>query len=150
MATHSSILVWKIPWTEEPGGLQCMWSQRVGRDWARKNTREYCPVHPASRSGHRTSFLHCNVLETMYITSRPELVGFPLSPTECLGWGPLEALEATDHTHEQSGSLITVKSHLITWNSFFRQMCGRWPSVWALTLYFWVCLYSITLPYILA
>ena len=32
MATHSSILAWKIPWTEEPGGLQSMRSQRVGYD----------------------------------------------------------------------------------------------------------------------
>ena len=30
MATHSSTLAWKIPWTEEPGGLQSMGSQRVG------------------------------------------------------------------------------------------------------------------------
>ena len=30
MAIHSSILAWKIPQTEEPGGLQSMWSQRVG------------------------------------------------------------------------------------------------------------------------
>ena len=30
MATHFSILAWKIPWTEEPGGLQSMGSQRVG------------------------------------------------------------------------------------------------------------------------
>ena len=30
-ATHSSILAWKIPWTEEPGGLQSVGSQRVGR-----------------------------------------------------------------------------------------------------------------------
>ena len=30
MATHSSIFAWKIPWTEEPGGLQSMESQRVG------------------------------------------------------------------------------------------------------------------------
>ena len=30
MATCSSILAWRIPWTEEPGGLQCMGSQRVG------------------------------------------------------------------------------------------------------------------------
>jgi len=29
MATHSSILAWEIPWTEEPGGLQFMGSQRV-------------------------------------------------------------------------------------------------------------------------
>ena len=32
MATHSSILAWKIPWREEPGGLQSMGSQRVGHD----------------------------------------------------------------------------------------------------------------------
>ena len=30
MAMHPSILAWEIPWTEEPGGLQSMWSQRVG------------------------------------------------------------------------------------------------------------------------
>ena len=34
MATHSSILSWKISWAEEPGGLQSMGSQRVGHDWA--------------------------------------------------------------------------------------------------------------------
>ena len=33
MATHSSILAWRIPWTEEPGGLQFMVSQRVRHDW---------------------------------------------------------------------------------------------------------------------
>ena len=34
MATHSSVLVWKIPWAEKPGGLQSMGSHRVGHDWA--------------------------------------------------------------------------------------------------------------------
>ena len=32
MAPHSSILAWRIPWTEEPGGLQSMGSQRVGHN----------------------------------------------------------------------------------------------------------------------
>ena len=32
MATHSSILAWRIPWTEEPGGLQSIESQRVGHN----------------------------------------------------------------------------------------------------------------------
>ena len=32
IATHSSTLAWKIPWTEEPDGLQSMGSQRVGHD----------------------------------------------------------------------------------------------------------------------
>ena len=34
MAPHSSTLVWKLPWTEEPGRLQSMGSLRVGHDWA--------------------------------------------------------------------------------------------------------------------
>ena len=34
MATHSSIVSWKVPWTEEPGGLQSMGSQRVRHDLA--------------------------------------------------------------------------------------------------------------------
>ena len=34
MASHSSTLAWKMPWTEEPGGLQSMGSLKVGHDWA--------------------------------------------------------------------------------------------------------------------
>ena len=34
MTTHSSILAWRIPWTEEPDELQSMGSQRVGHDWS--------------------------------------------------------------------------------------------------------------------
>ena len=37
MATHSSILDWEIPWTEDPGGLQSTGSQRVRRDLASKH-----------------------------------------------------------------------------------------------------------------
>ena len=33
IATHSNILAWRIPWTEEPGGLQSIGLQRVGHDW---------------------------------------------------------------------------------------------------------------------
>ena len=40
MATHSSMLAWRIPWTEEPGGLQSIGLQRVGHDWA-TNTHTY-------------------------------------------------------------------------------------------------------------
>ena len=44
MATHSSILVWRTPWTEDPGGLQSIGLQRVGRDrsdLAHTHTREH-------------------------------------------------------------------------------------------------------------
>ena len=39
MAIHSSTIAWKIPWTEEPGRLQSMGSQRVGHDWATSRSR---------------------------------------------------------------------------------------------------------------
>ena len=40
MAAHSSVLAWRIPWTEEPGRLQSMGSQRVRQDWATKHSTE--------------------------------------------------------------------------------------------------------------
>ena len=40
MATHSSILAWELPWTEEPGGLQSMRSQRVGNNLAMKQQQQ--------------------------------------------------------------------------------------------------------------
>ena len=43
-ATHSSILAWRIPWTEEPGRLQSMGSQRIGHDWV-TNTLTVCTSH---------------------------------------------------------------------------------------------------------
>ena len=43
-ATHSSIIAWKISWTEEPGELQSMGSQRVGHNWA---TNTYLPYDTA-------------------------------------------------------------------------------------------------------
>ena len=56
MVTHSSILAWRIPWTEEPGGLQSMALQRVGHDWATythstgETWREFPGQQPNSRS----------------------------------------------------------------------------------------------------
>ena len=43
MATHSSILAWRIPWTEEHGGLQFMGSQRVEHNWVKSNDISIAP-----------------------------------------------------------------------------------------------------------
>ena len=45
MATHSSTLTWRIPWTEKPGGLQFMWLQRIGHDWATKHRTAYTHIY---------------------------------------------------------------------------------------------------------
>ena len=47
MATHSSILAWRIPWTEEPGGLKTMGSHRVTQlNWLSKHAHTVYPPHP--------------------------------------------------------------------------------------------------------
>ena len=52
MATHSSILAWKIPWTEEPGGLQSTGSQRVRHDWVTSLWLSFCPWNsPGQNTG---------------------------------------------------------------------------------------------------
>ena len=75
MATHSSVLAWRIPLTEEPGGLQSMGSQRVRHDWvtntftfkARIPSRSECAFDESgseqtsvfSVQGDTQSVLHC-------------------------------------------------------------------------------------------
>ena len=41
MATHSTILAWRISWTEEPGGIESMGLQRIGHDWATNQQQGY-------------------------------------------------------------------------------------------------------------
>ena len=59
MATHSSTLAWEIPWTEEPGGLQSMGSQRVRHDLATKQQQ------------------HSNITRVEFITSLTLSFEFP-------------------------------------------------------------------------
>ena len=70
VVTYSSILAWKIPWTEEPGGLQSKGSQRVRGYWAHTHSRAHaCIHHPFSLkcieylpyARHWTEALLCNV-----------------------------------------------------------------------------------------
>ena len=58
MATHSNILAWEIPWTEEPGGLQFMGYQRVGHNWAHTHTHTHTHTHRKheTRKGRRKMF----------------------------------------------------------------------------------------------
>ena len=63
MATHSSILAWKIPWTEEPGGQQSMGSQRVGHDLATNTRKRPAPAEIRFSSYYlKNFFLYLAVL----------------------------------------------------------------------------------------
>ena len=60
MASHSSILAWRIPWTEEPGRLQSIGSQRVGHDGARTQAPIFlCPEPPKPQI---KSYVHCMLI----------------------------------------------------------------------------------------
>ena len=60
MAPHSSILAWRIPWTEKPGRLQFMGSQRVGHDWATSLSlsSSLSSLFSLSPTSYLSSFLH--------------------------------------------------------------------------------------------
>ena len=62
MATHSTILDWEIPWTEEPGGLQSMGSQRIG------HTKHTCM--------HTHMLVH--VSPTLHLTTKFDVLYFLL------------------------------------------------------------------------
>ena len=74
MATHSSILAWKIPWTEEPGRLQSIGSQRVRHDWATSLYYYKQNKHPTN-----TSFMIYikNGIKSMYLSNIRHIYDFP-------------------------------------------------------------------------
>ena len=71
-ATHSSILAWKIPWTEEPCRLQSMGSQRVGHDWATKHSTAQLAISPTcwTSSIHFTGCQHSHGPENLHMKFR--------------------------------------------------------------------------------
>ena len=66
MATHPSILAWEIPWTEEPGGLRSVGSQRVGHSLATKQKQQQQIIRsaqePRREEGKHFPFLQFQVL----------------------------------------------------------------------------------------
>ena len=84
MATHSSILAWEIPWTEEPGGLQFMGSQRVRHNWKPKKIRLWLTTFSHGQPLLRTEwrswvFLH-------WVWWRMEIRGKTLDDEEGYEW----------------------------------------------------------------
>ena len=96
MATHSSTLAWKIPWTEEPGRLQSMGSQRVGHDWV--TSRSLFTFHALEKE----MATHSSVL-AWRIPGMAEPGGLPSMGSHRVGheWSDLAAAAAWwKHLHE--------------------------------------------------
>ena len=102
MAPHSSTLAWKIPWTEEPGRLQCMGSLRVGHDWA-TSLSLFTFVHWRRKWQPTPVFLPGEP------QGRGSLVG-------CSAWGRTESdtTEATSQQQQQQGHVIALNTRTCT------------------------------------
>ena len=74
MATHSSILAWRIPWTEETGGLQSMWSlnpyhHQAITEFLKDSSTKH--MHKISISGKLPFKLNLNVLQRIHEDKNP-------------------------------------------------------------------------------
>ena len=77
MAAHSSILAWRIPWTEEPGGLQSMGSERVGHEWITNTSKEcYRKSRFQSKAFKLTKESVCFAWGSLVVFSSPSCLFF--------------------------------------------------------------------------
>ena len=96
MATHSNILTWRIPWTQEPGGLQSMESEKVGHDWATNTLTTF--------QRKRKGKLLCSCVLAWRIPGTGETCGLPSLGSHRVGhnWCDLAAA-AVGARRERSG-----------------------------------------------
>jgi len=107
MAIHSSILAWRIPWTEEPGGPQSSGSQRVGHDWMTNTTLLLIVLWSEKMLDMISIFLN--------------LLRFDLSPKI---WSILEnvscALEKTEYSSALGWNVLKISMRSISFNVLFK------------------------------
>ena len=134
MATHSSILAWGIPWTEEPGGLQSMGSQHVGHDGAHPQKARGSPPWAAWRRGPGVrvhvpagpSHGHLCPVITTSLSLSPTWVTTPHTPEE--GLHVTDALwDAGEACQTPFGCLLKLKEMQISSDSWLPTLggCGR-------------------------
>ena len=138
MATHSSILAWKVPRSEEPGGLQYVWLPRTGRDWAHKHSHRLLPGGCASvcSNGHVCTFQfqsrnrarNCLLLRGPR-QSKHSIPVCGLSPTDCLWvlWGTHDVREKLILESDSRKLPVSATKHipLLYWIFYFNVKRGQ-------------------------
>ena len=123
MANHYSILAWRITWTEEPGGLPSMESQRVGHDWA---TNTHTHTHSTYLIG-----LLWRVNESVHIMLWSQCLA-RASTDKCF-----HALLSTVISHYHITIIITTTNAIILLTISIIPEWWRWRLIFWLTLYCW-------------
>ena len=119
MATHSSTLAWKIPWTEEPGGLQSVASLRVGHNWV-TSLSLYTFIH------WRRKWQATPVFLPGESRGQGSLVG-------CRLWGHTES-DTTVVTWQQQQSPIGAMSLILLWGIQKSRIWWFSPKTWLLLI----------------
>ena len=107
MAMHSSILAWRIPWTEEPGGLQSMGSQRVQLDWV-TNTSTFTNVNATLSIQPTLSFSPCPQVHSL---------------CQCLYFLPIYATSCLSGHLSMDAGLIYISVLVIEADSYLLTFC---------------------------
>ena len=143
MATHSSVLAWGIPWTEEPGGLQSVGSQHVGHDGARPQKAGGSPPWAARRLGPGVhvhvpagpSRGHLCPVTTTSLSLSPTQATTPHTPEE--GLHVTDALrDAGEACQTPFGCLLKLKEttnilgFLAPHSGWLRMFLSRFISTW--------------------
>ena len=112
-ATHSSILAWEIPWTEEPGGLQSMGSHRVRHNWACTHLGPLDVMWDYSKTIGRNTWIVVMVTANNSDTTERLHFHFSLS---CIGEGNGNPLQCSCLENPRDGGawwLLSVGSHRV-------------------------------------
>ena len=129
MATHSSILALKIPWTEEPGGLQSTGSQRVRHDWSNLTCTHLCTSVSVNSWLPLTEYSHFVYLKTGTCRATRERMklGHFLTPYAKINWKwikdlnlRLQTIQALERNMGITLSEINC-SNIFFWICFLKQ-----------------------------
>ena len=111
-ATHSSILAWEIPWTEEPGGLQSIGLHTVGHDRTTKRTHTYLYLYDTDAECFSLTVLMYIILLT---PSEQEAY------SQVISWGPLAGeCQGGERPVSYDSSHKTLLSRKVPWKSALR------------------------------
>ena len=143
MTTYSRILAWRIPWTEEPGRLLCMGSQRVRHDWVTEKTTP--TLHLVSNRDHvflpfsESNLFFCPSVSTSAFVSSGRALPVSFNPQVLLAlqnparnhlswpWGQDTILSICGHLRILLLSFCVYKNHM--WSIFNMEM-SRLYSHW--------------------
>ena len=135
MATHSSILVWRIPWTEEPGGLQSMGSQRVRHDWSNQACMHGIATPPYHTSRPRVGELSSDSAVQFSPSIMPNSLGFHGLQHARLPYSSPTLGAHSNSCPSQGWCHLTISSFVIHFSSHLQSFpaSGSFPVSWFFT-----------------